>query len=105
MLERLLAALALAFCGFYTPPAEPAFRLCGFLWLTGRPCPLCGMTRALCALVKGDWQAALHFHPLSPLLLAGLIALLLGGAWNRSWNLAAAVFAIYGALRALQFLP
>ena len=51
-------------------PAEPQRRLCGFLTLTGLPCPLCGMIRALCALAKGRWGDAIRFHALSPLVFA-----------------------------------
>ena len=71
---------ALAFFALYRPPAEPALRLCGFHWLTGRSCPLCGLTRALCALAQGDWQGGLYFHPLSPLALALLLWIALGAA-------------------------
>lgn len=105
MIERLAAALALAFCGLYTPAAQPVFSVCGFRWLTGRPCPLCGMTRALCSLVKGDWQAALDFHALSPLALAILGAVLVRGTWRRGWGLIAAVFALYGVARLMGWSP
>ena len=30
----------------------------------GIPCPGCGLTRATLAALKGDFHAALHFHPL-----------------------------------------
>lgn len=43
--------------------------LCAFRQLTGRPCPLCGGTRACAALVEGDFAAAWQFNPgLMPLL-------------------------------------
>ena len=35
----------------------------------GVPCPGCGLTRAAFALLSGDVKAALHFHPLAPLLV------------------------------------
>jgi len=100
---RLAASAAvLAALVWFDPPAEPRLRLCGFYWLTGRPCPLCGLTRALCALAKGHWRDALHFHALSPLALA----LLAGLFWEiplraRLWSAAIAVFSAYGILRAL----
>jgi hypothetical protein len=49
---------------------------CPFRATTGVNCPFCGMTRATIALGHGDVHGALGFHPLSPLVLAGLIALL-----------------------------
>ena len=36
---------------------------CGFLALTGWPCPLCGGTHACAALVQGDWAAAWAAKP------------------------------------------
>jgi Protein of unknown function (DUF2752) len=81
----------------YTPPDLP---VCGFRWLTGRPCPLCGLTHAIFALAKGRWSEALHCHPLSPLaavMFAGLL-------WNpprlaRLWMPCAAAFGAYGIWR------
>ena|SRR5690349_212791 len=97
-------ASLLASLWFFEPP-NPAFQLCGFHWLTGRPCPLCGLTRALFALAKGHWRAALGFNPLSPLAFAMLAGLF----WNdeplrrRVWTCGIAAFAIYGVCR--MFLP
>ena len=100
---RLAASLGiLAVLWSVTPPAEPHLRLCGFYWLTGLPCPLCGMTRALCALVKGHWSEALHFHALSPLGLAMLLSLCWDVSWRpRLWTAGLAALAGYGALRLL----
>ena len=100
---RLAASAAvLAVLWSFTPPAEPRLRLCGFLWLTGRPCPLCGMTRALFALAKGHWLEALRFHALSPLGLTLLLSLF----WEhplraKLWTLGLAAFAGYGFVRLL----
>lgn len=44
---------------------------CAFRAATGRPCPGCGLSRALAALVRGDWSAAVHFHVFAPLFAAG----------------------------------
>jgi len=67
------AALLLAGLWCFTPP-EPGFRLCGFRWLTGRPCPFCGLTHAVFALAKGHWREAIRFNALSPLAFAMLFA-------------------------------
>jgi hypothetical protein len=93
------AAFVLAALCCFTPP-EPGFRLCGFRWLTGRPCPFCGLTRALFALAKGQWRDAIRFNGLSPLAFAMLFAL----PWNgrvrdRLWTAGLAAFAVYGVCR------
>ena len=67
-------------------PPEPRIALCGFLWLTGRPCPFCGMTRAMARLLKGDLALALNLHPLSPLALTALFTLFLGGPCRMVWQ-------------------
>ena len=67
-------AVILGVFAFWSPAAEPAVRLCGFHWLTGLDCPLCGLTRALCSLMKADWNAAVRFHALSPAVLVFLAA-------------------------------
>lgn len=43
------------------PAARPS--LCPSRALLGLPCPGCGMTRALAALLRGDFAAAFAFHP------------------------------------------
>lgn len=37
---------------------------CPFKALTGLPCLTCGATRAVAALLRGDFAASLRFHPL-----------------------------------------
>jgi hypothetical protein len=91
-------AAFLAALRFYTP--DGALPLCPFLYLTKLPCPFCGMTRALCALAKGEWAAATGLHPLSPLALAVIVALLAG--WRMPPRVLAAlgvVFFSFGILR------
>lgn len=39
----------------------------------GLPCPGCGLSRALTALLHGQWRAALVQHAFAPVLLAGLV--------------------------------
>jgi Protein of unknown function (DUF2752) len=103
--SRIRATAALVLFGalwFFSVPAEPAVRLGGFHWLTGRPCPLCGMTRAMFALAKGHWADAVHFNALAPLGFAMVFALFWNGrvrGWL--WTGGAAAFAVYGMWRVL----
>jgi hypothetical protein len=75
--------MLLAFLPISSEPQKP---FCGFLWLTGRPCPFCGLTRALACLLKGDLALALTFHPLSPLALTALLIMFLGGPCRIVWE-------------------
>ena len=80
VMRRAAAAMALfAALWCFSVPADPAVRLCGFHWLTGRPCPLCGLTRALFALF---WN---------------------GRTREWLWRGGVAAFAVYGLWRV--FLP
>jgi len=96
-IAALLGVAAVLYC--FSPPALP---LCGFRWLTGHPCPLCGLTRAMFALAKGHWREAMRLHALTPLAAAMLVALLwdrpIGG---RIWLGCATAFGVYGAWRLL----
>jgi hypothetical protein len=101
--RRVAAALALFMALWYfSVPENPTLRLCGFYWLTGRPCPFCGLTRALFALAKGHWLEAVHFNALSPLAFAMLFALFWNGRRQRwLWTGGGAAFAVYGMWRVL----
>ena len=93
-----LSVFAVLWC--FTPPADPSVRLCGFHWLTGKDCPLCGLTRALFALAKGHWDRAISFNALSPLGFTMLFALILNTPWlARLWMFGIAAFSIYGIYR------
>lgn len=81
----------------FNPPTLP---VCGFRWLTGRPCPLCGLTHAVFALAKGHMVEALHWHALSPFA----VLLVAGAIWNsprmtRVWTPSLIVFGAYGVWR------
>ncbi|HEY1497587.1 MAG TPA: DUF2752 domain-containing protein [Candidatus Solibacter sp.] len=94
-LAALLAAFAVLY--FFTPPDLP---VCAFRWLTGRPCPLCGLTHAVFALAKGRIGEAIRLHPLSPLA----IVMLAGTFWSarrmaRFWGPCLAAFGLYGLWR------
>ena len=73
LVASLVAAAALV------PPDRPLpFDLCFLQRLAGFPCMTCGLTRAICHLLRGDWEASLHLHPAGGLLLA---ALLVAAVW------------------------
>lgn len=68
---------------FFLPEGLSAFSICPFWNLTGLPCPGCGMTRALSALLHGDLRAAALFHPLSSLMMLALLVLVAAGFSTR----------------------
>jgi Protein of unknown function (DUF2752) len=47
---------------------------CLMKWLTGIPCPLCGMTRSLTALLQGDFGRSMSFHGLGIVMIIGLVS-------------------------------
>jgi hypothetical protein len=100
MFRIVLSALLFAVLWTFTPPAEPHLRLCGFYWLTGHPCALCGMTRAMFAMAKGHFEEALGFNALAPLGFAMVFGLFWGSRIpGRLWTSGIAAFAVYGVVR------
>ncbi len=75
------AALAvLAACLYRFPPSQYGFYpRCPFFVLTHLQCPGCGMTRALAALLHGQFAASWHYNPLAMLILALVVAYLVAG--------------------------
>ena len=99
MFRAAMAAGLFAALWLFTPP-EPHFRLCGFYWLTGHPCALCGMTRAMFAMAKGHFSEAIGFNLLAPLGFTMVFALF----WStkipgRIWTVGIGAFAVYGVCR------
>jgi hypothetical protein len=68
-LTALLAAGALV-----NPQRPLPIDLCLLKRLTGLDCPTCGLTRAVCSLLQGDWAASLSFHPAGILVVVSLAA-------------------------------
>ena len=116
-LARLtLPAGALCACACIEPSESSAWIFCPFRLLTGLPCPMCGMTRAIASLLRGRWSDAIGFHALSPLVTAALAAWIVAeaghaaGIWNARklqqnalrpapWIAFFALCVAYGALR------
>ncbi len=45
---------------------------CPFLHVAGIPCPGCGLTRAIIALLNADWQTALALHAYAPIFVLAI---------------------------------
>ncbi|HEX4493722.1 MAG TPA: DUF2752 domain-containing protein [Acidimicrobiia bacterium] len=77
-------------------PVHPPLA-CPFRTLTGIPCPLCGMTRAVVAATHGHLLESLRFNPAGILVVVLAIALLAGLRVDRvripPWTIA-----LFGAL-------
>jgi hypothetical protein len=69
------AAAVFFLVGWVGLPVGRGYSFCAFRRMTGIPCPGCGMTRAMAALARGHFVAALHLHPFAPLVLAQAAAL------------------------------
>ena len=68
VLTVLLAA------GVFVNPSRPLpIDLCVLKTLTGLSCPTCGLTRAVCHALQGDWAASLGFHPAGILVVVSLM--------------------------------
>jgi Protein of unknown function (DUF2752) len=66
----LAAALLFAVVLYRFPPGEYGFYpRCPVYALTGWECPGCGMTRALAAMVHGDFAGAIRFNALIVLMV------------------------------------
>lgn len=77
----LLPAAVLALAAWLTPdPAghgthtQLGLPPCGFLLVTGLPCPGCGLTTAFSAMMHGDLVAAARANPFGVLLFAATAA-------------------------------
>lgn len=90
-------ALAAAVLCLYTPPNLP---LCGYRFLTGHLCPLCGLTHAFFALAKGRVGEALRLNALSPLAVVMIVGTFFAAPRiSRLWTPCLAAFATYGLWR------
>ena len=91
------AGLVAAAVAYPLAPFSPT--LCPLRALTGVPCPLCGMTRAIVAAVHGHAGESLAFNPGGFIVLALAVVAILRPAWLARLQLPAwSIFAIVGAL-------
>jgi hypothetical protein len=80
---RLLGAAMLGTAAVWPLlPVHPPFT-CPLRATTGIPCPLCGMTRAVVAAVRGDFAASLRYNPGGVLLVVLAIVAIAGWRWQR----------------------
>lgn len=63
-------------------PGDPGLP-CPLRALTGVPCPFCGLTTSVKALLRGDGHAALAANPFGLLAVAFAIALIARPRWAR----------------------
>lgn len=97
----LLGSAAVLAVAFYLHPnprgvgthAQLGAGPCGFLVMTGYPCPTCGMTTAFAFTVRGQWLQAFWAQPAGFLLALGVLGAaitslfsLATGRWPR-WHL------------------
>ena len=57
---------------------------CTFHDVTGMPCPGCGMTRGMTALVRGHWHEAWHWHPFTPLIALATLTLVVSALLGKA---------------------
>jgi len=76
----LLLVLILLSIFYLTPQCQNIFTFfqidgfhCFYKEITGNTCKTCGMTRAMRALLAGNYQLATAYHPQSPLIFLMLI--------------------------------
>lgn len=55
---------------FYNHGQQVPFLVCPFKYLTGIPCPGCGLTRSFIAIVRGDWSQAIAQNLFGPVVFA-----------------------------------
>jgi Protein of unknown function (DUF2752) len=75
------AALAVAAIGAYAAYMMFGGVQCSFAAVTHHPCPACGGTRSVHALLHGDVVGAIHYNPIAPLFVIVLGALALRAVW------------------------
>lgn len=73
--QSLVFPVALLSAWLYYPFAFDGLDLCLWRRLFGIRCPSCGLTRAMCSFVHGEFAQALNYNPLILLVLPVLLGL------------------------------
>jgi hypothetical protein len=64
-----LGALALVLLTAALPSQGAGIQICFFKYLTGLPCPGCGLTRSFSCILHGNFARAYEYHPFGYVLL------------------------------------
>jgi len=64
-----LGALALVLLAAALPSQGAGVPICAFRYLTGLPCPGCGLTRSFSCILHGDFARGYDYHPFGFVLL------------------------------------
>jgi hypothetical protein len=72
--QAAVLALLLVGAAVANPVRPLPFDVCVFKRLTGHACLTCGMTRALCWAVRGEWTQSVACHPAGPIVAVALAA-------------------------------
>jgi len=100
-----IVAAAIMTVSVIVPPERlPATPVCGFRLLTGRLCPGCGMTHAVCAIGHLRFRDAWNYNPLSFLVYPVLILALIGAFLFRRKPQAEKRLAYYAGRLHLQWI-
>lgn len=97
LIKRIILTLFLMSC--YISIITYIFGMsCPLKILFGIPCPGCGMTRAIIAILQLDFQAALHYHPMIvflPFLAYIMIQIIAGKVTKKLINLLAFIVLLF----------
>ena len=69
--RSMVVAILFLVAALVDPDRPLPIDVCLWKRLTGSPCPTCGLTRAVCHAMRGEWTASLHLHPAGVLVVAG----------------------------------
>jgi hypothetical protein len=64
-----LGAVGLVLLAAALPSQGAGIQICFFRYLTGLPCPGCGLTRSLSCILHGDFARGYEYHPFGYVLL------------------------------------